>query len=67
MAREEVGAADVGERLCRAFEAAWAAAEAPRIEGFLGQVPAGERAALFAELLHIEQAGRAGRGETPDA
>src|SRR4051812_37854357 len=42
------------DALCLAFEKAWLAAEGPRLEEYLEQLPEAERPALLAELLPLE-------------
>jgi serine/threonine-protein kinase len=51
------------DRACDAFEAAWKAGSGPRIEDYLGRVPAPGRPALLQALVAIELELRRRRGE----
>jgi WD40 repeat protein len=55
------------DRVCLRFEAALQAGERPRIEDYLGAVPASAQEALLLELLVLEVADRQERGEQPTA
>jgi serine/threonine-protein kinase len=50
---------------CNRFELAWHAGQRPRIEEYLGDVPAPERAALLRELIALEIDCRKQAGERP--
>jgi WD40 repeat protein len=52
------------DRLCRRFEDAWAAGEAPPIESYLTEVTPDERLPLLTELLRLEIEYRRERGDT---
>jgi hypothetical protein len=51
------------DELCDRYEAAWRAGTAPRVEDFLAEVEAADRAALVRELLALEQELRGKRRE----
>ena len=53
------------EAVCDRVEAAWKAGGRPRIEDYLGEVPAAERAVLLRALLELELAYRRQNGERP--
>jgi serine/threonine-protein kinase len=53
------------DEVCDRFETAWLANERPRLEDFLGEAAAGERAAILGELLKLELDYRKRRGEIP--
>ena len=55
------------DELCDRFEAAWRAGAAPRIEDYLAEVEAADRAALLRELVALERELRRKRGERPEA
>jgi serine/threonine-protein kinase len=55
------------EPVCDRFEAAWRAGRRPRIEDYLGDVPAPSRPALLRELLELECDYRHRLGECPPA
>src|SRR5262249_21981492 len=52
-------------RVCNRFEAAWRAAQRPRIEDFLADLPEPEQPLLLRELLLLEVHYRQRGGETP--
>jgi serine/threonine protein kinase len=55
------------DAVCNRFEAAWRAGQRPRLEDYLGDVPAPAQAALLRELLGLEIDYRRRAGETPQA
>jgi serine/threonine protein kinase len=54
------------DEACDRFEAAWRAGSAPRIEDYLAEAAAADRAALLGELVALERELRRCRGERVD-
>jgi hypothetical protein len=62
---ENLSAARHVDRVCDRFEAACKAGQRPRVEDYLADAPAPERAAFLLELVPLEIAYRLRRGDDP--